>query len=175
MENPKFAPKVTGVALALAAAGIIAGCQTATESAPTASASTNNTADLVHCYGVNVVFIAMLGKRSESLLESAFAASGDSAEAVRDCFINYIDSNPLKIKEGSNPDISQIISMINQFSMDEYEKKKQKTDEMPFGKYKFKKVSEVASFDKQYLKWLVKQECLSGYPDVKENIKKYLI
>ena len=54
MENPKFAPKVTGVALALAAAGIIAGCQTATESAPTASASTNNTADLVHCYGVNV-------------------------------------------------------------------------------------------------------------------------
>ena len=54
MENPKFSPKVTGVALALAAAGIIAGCQTATESAPTASASTNNTADLVHCYGVNV-------------------------------------------------------------------------------------------------------------------------
>ncbi len=53
MENPKFAPKMTGVALALAAAGIIGGCQTTTETTEAAAASSNTT-DLVHCYGVNV-------------------------------------------------------------------------------------------------------------------------
>ena len=50
MENPKFAPKMTGVALALAAAGIISGCQSTSGTTPTASADTT---DLVHCYGVN--------------------------------------------------------------------------------------------------------------------------
>jgi len=53
MENSKFAPKMTGVALALAAAGIISGCQTPTETTQAAPAASNTT-DLVHCYGVNV-------------------------------------------------------------------------------------------------------------------------
>ena len=53
MENPKFTPKMTGVALALAAAGLISGCQTTGESVETAAASAATT-DLVHCYGVNV-------------------------------------------------------------------------------------------------------------------------
>ena len=52
MENLKLAPKMTGVALALAAAGIISGCQTTTGTAEVTSASANTT-DLVHCYGVN--------------------------------------------------------------------------------------------------------------------------
>ena len=39
MENPKFTPKMTGVALALAAAGLISGCQTTGESVETAAAS----------------------------------------------------------------------------------------------------------------------------------------
>ena len=51
MENPKFTPKMTGVALALAAADLISACQTTPDSAAqTASASST---DLVHCYGVN--------------------------------------------------------------------------------------------------------------------------
>ncbi len=52
MENSKLAPKMTGVALALAAAGIIGGCQTTGEKAEMSAAE--NTTDLVHCYGVNV-------------------------------------------------------------------------------------------------------------------------
>lgn len=52
MKNLKFAPKITGVALALAAAGLISGCET-TGSSATATAAADTT-DLVHCYGVNV-------------------------------------------------------------------------------------------------------------------------
>ena len=88
--------------------------------------------------------------------------------------IEYIESNPLKIKEekgkGIRPNITQISTMINNFSMDEYEKRKEKTDEMPFGKYKFKKVVDVALFDKQYLKWLVKQDMMTNYEDLKNEI-----
>ncbi len=34
MENPKFTPKVGGVALAMAAAGLISGCTTPSETIP---------------------------------------------------------------------------------------------------------------------------------------------
>lgn len=88
--------------------------------------------------------------------------------------IQYIESNPLNIEDDINPNITQITTMINQFSLDEYEKRKQKTDEMPFGKYKFRKVSDVANFDKQYLKWLRKQDMLNKYEELKDEIDKYL-
>ena len=39
-----------------------------------------------------VVLISMLAKRSECSLESAFLASGDSAEAIKECIIVYMDS-----------------------------------------------------------------------------------
>jgi uncharacterized protein (DUF3820 family) len=70
--------------------------------------------------------------------------------------------------------MDEIKEQIEAFSRQEYEKKKEKTDEMPFGKYRFRKITDVGGFDKQYLTWIVKQECLSGYPGVKESIQKYL-
>lgn len=68
----------------------------------------------------------------------------------------------------------QIEEIINSFSKQEYENKKKKIDEMPFGKYKFKKVSDIAKFDKNYLKWLSKQDMLSNYEDLKNEIKKHI-
>lgn len=81
-------------------------------------------------------------------------------------------------KEDSTPEksytVDEIEKLINYFSKMEYEKKKDKTDEMPFGKYRFHKVKEVANFDKQYLIWLNKQNMLDKYVELKAEIKKYL-
>jgi hypothetical protein len=70
--------------------------------------------------------------------------------------------------------VEDVSNIIKDFSMLEYEKRKQNTDEMPFGKYKFKKVVDVAKFDKQYLNWLIKQDMLSKYEDLKVEINKHL-
>ena len=50
MKKKNF-PKRTGIALAIAAAGLVAGCA-GYQPAATTSASAGNS-DLVHCYGVN--------------------------------------------------------------------------------------------------------------------------
>lgn len=71
-------------------------------------------------------------------------------------------------------DIEDLEEMINEFSLKEYEKRKEKTDEMPFGKYKYKKVEEVAKFDNQYLKWLVRQDMMTNYEDLKIEINKFI-
>jgi hypothetical protein len=70
--------------------------------------------------------------------------------------------------------MDEIKELIEDFSKKEYEKRKGKTDEMPFGKYKYKKVADVAKFDKQYLKWLVRQEMINKYEELKEEINKHL-
>jgi hypothetical protein len=70
--------------------------------------------------------------------------------------------------------IEKINEMINDFSKLEYEKRKQNTDEMPFGKYKGKKVSDVAKFDSQYLTWLRKQDMMENYGDLKNEINKHM-
>lgn len=70
--------------------------------------------------------------------------------------------------------VGDIEKLINDFSLKEYEKRKEKTDEMPFGKYKYKKVSDVAKFDKQYLKWLTKQEMMMNYEELKIEINKHI-
>ena len=49
MKNVKLTPKATGVALAMAAAGLISGCATTESSAPAAA----ETVALVQCSGVN--------------------------------------------------------------------------------------------------------------------------
>jgi hypothetical protein len=51
MNNPKSNKSSLGVALAIAAAGMLSGCATASDT-KTASATGSQT-DLVHCYGVN--------------------------------------------------------------------------------------------------------------------------
>ena len=50
--SSKIVPKMTGIALALAAAGLMAGCAGNQTNATSVSAS-SDTADLVHCYDVN--------------------------------------------------------------------------------------------------------------------------
>lgn len=78
-------------------------------------------------------------------------------------------------KDGAKSyDIDEIEKLINYFSKVEFEKKKEKTDEMPFGKYKFKKVKDIAEFDKQYLIWLSKQDMLNKYVELKAEINKYI-
>ena len=83
----------------------------------------------------------------------------------------FLDKAEVK---GDSFNMADIKEQIEAFSKQEYEKKKEKTDEMPFGKYRFRKITDVGGFDKQYLTWIVKQECLSGYPGVKESIQNYL-
>jgi hypothetical protein len=83
--------------------------------------------------------------------------------------INHISSDGKKSYK-----VSEIESLINAFSSMEYEKKKEKSDEIPFGKYKFKKVTDVAKFDPQYLKWLVKQDMLDNWTELKNEIIKNL-
>ena len=74
-------------------------------------------------------------------------------------------------KNDNSFSMDDIKNQIEAFSKQEYEKRKEKTDEMPFGKYKFKKVSEVAKFDKQYLKWLVRQDMMKNYEELKVEIE----
>jgi hypothetical protein len=50
--STKAAPKMTGIALAMAAAGLMVGCAASQTSSSSVSAS-GDTAELVHCYGVN--------------------------------------------------------------------------------------------------------------------------
>jgi uncharacterized protein (DUF3820 family) len=80
--------------------------------------------------------------------------------------------NSFKEDEKDTYNLTQIEWIINQFSKLEYEKRKAITDEMPFGKYKFKKVVEVAKFDKPYLKWLVRQEMMNKYEELKLVIEE---
>lgn len=50
--SKKTFPKRTGIALAMAAAGLMAGCA-GTQAGSTTASTSANTTDLVHCYGVN--------------------------------------------------------------------------------------------------------------------------
>ena len=71
-------------------------------------------------------------------------------------------------------DIEDLEEMINEFSLKEYEKRKEKTDEMPFGKYRYRKIKDVGEFDNQYLKWLVRQDMMTNYEDLKIEINKFI-
>jgi len=70
--------------------------------------------------------------------------------------------------------IIEIEQLVNAFSKLEYAKRRGKTDEMPFAKYKFKKVTDVAKFDKQYLQWLLKQDMMDKYEELKDEINKHI-
>ena len=88
--------------------------------------------------------------------------------------INYIQTNPLELDDGEDVNLTQIGFMINNFSKLLHDKRKADIDKMPFGKYKFKLVKDVAQFDKQYLKWLIKQDMMKNYEELKIEINKYL-
>ena len=64
--------------------------------------------------------------------------------------------------------------MILDFTKDEMEKKKHNADMLTFGKYKFKTVKEVVLFDPRYCGWLVKQQVLDNYPELKVSLEHAL-
>lgn len=70
--------------------------------------------------------------------------------------------------------LEQIEGIIRNFSQAEYEKKKHTSDVIPFGKYKYKTVKDVVSFDKRYCEWLVKQDMLSNYEELKVALESAL-
>lgn len=67
-----------------------------------------------------------------------------------------------------------IIRVINEFKEEEDKKRKEKPHIVPLGKYRYKTVKQVAEFDKQYLKWMVKQEFMEKYPEFKAEVLNYL-
>lgn len=77
-------------------------------------------------------------------------------------------------EQGNNFSISDVRKIVKDFNDAEYKRRREKTDEMPFGKYKYKKVVEVAKFDKQYLQWIYRQEMLNKYEELKREIEKHI-
>jgi len=70
--------------------------------------------------------------------------------------------------------IDEVNKIVMKFVKTESDSRKNKTDEMPFGKYRFKKVKDVAKFDKQYLIWLRKQSMMENYGDLMIEITKHV-
>jgi hypothetical protein len=68
----------------------------------------------------------------------------------------------------------EIKTIISTFSKAQYEKKRSMTDKIPFGKYKYKSVQDIQRFDPQYLKWLARQDVLSNFHELKENILRVI-
>ena len=71
-------------------------------------------------------------------------------------------------------EVDEIVKLIKNFQLEQTKLRKQKTDEVPVGKYKFKKVKDVANFDKQYLVWILKQDWVTKYPEFVTECKKYI-
>jgi uncharacterized protein (DUF3820 family) len=79
--------------------------------------------------------------------------------------------------EQTNPGakwVKTAVQSIREFSQKEYEARMANGDKMPFGKYKGKTVKSVFEFDKGYLEWLVKQDILQNYEQLKANIQTVL-
>lgn len=68
----------------------------------------------------------------------------------------------------------EIVDLIKEFSESEYEKRRADLSKMPFGKFKGKTIKSIATFDKQYLQWLVKQTVMEKWSDLREEIKTHL-
>jgi uncharacterized protein (DUF3820 family) len=79
-----------------------------------------------------------------------------------------------KSTEKTTFSLKAVQAIISRFSKKEYEERKKNTDTMPFGKYKFKRVEDVAKFDSQYFKWLLKQSMMDNYEGLKTEILKHL-
>jgi uncharacterized protein (DUF3820 family) len=71
-------------------------------------------------------------------------------------------------------DFDEIKELIEEYSKKEYEKKKANYTVLPFGKYKYKKVEDICKIDKQYIKWSMKQSFMDNYPELMEEMNKYI-
>jgi hypothetical protein len=91
-------------------------------------------------------------------------------------YVSYGDKLITHLQESKQEtfSIEDLSEHIADFQEIQRKKKLQKTSELPVGKYKYKKVSEVFKFDAPYLRWLAKQEWLEKYPDLMIEIKKYV-
>jgi len=77
-------------------------------------------------------------------------------------------------EEQTSFETDEVIKLINEFKLEEDKKRKAKPHVVPVGKYKYKKVADVAAFDKQYLTWIMKQDWVQKYPEFVQETKKYL-
>lgn len=68
----------------------------------------------------------------------------------------------------------EISQIIISFQKTESDKKKHVSDILTFGKYRFKSVKDVILFDRKYCEWLLKQELLSNYPELKQLLTESL-
>ena len=68
----------------------------------------------------------------------------------------------------------EVQDLILAFAKLEYEKNKENIDRLVFGKYIHKRVSDVAKFDRGYLKWLIRQKMLNKYEGLKLEVEKAL-
>jgi uncharacterized protein (DUF3820 family) len=71
------------------------------------------------------------------------------------------------------PDAMRLIDNYRRFMESEAELQSKKADLMPIGKYKNKKIKDVAIIDKPYIQWLLRQQFIERYPMQKEVMMKY--
>ena len=72
-------------------------------------------------------------------------------------------------------EIKDVLAVIRKFAEQEQLKKRATSDRFPFGKFKGKTVQQVVEFgEKKYLAWLVKQDMMDNFPELKQNIEGVL-
>ena len=75
--------------------------------------------------------------------------------------------------KGDTFTIDELREYLDEFKEIEQKKKQERADIMPTGKYKYKKVKDVANFDMQYIQWMLKQSWIDKYPGFVAECKKY--
>jgi hypothetical protein len=89
--------------------------------------------------------------------------------------MTYTDRIMLHLEEqGDNFTLDEIRDHLNQFQKAELDRKNEQHDIVPVGKYRYKKVKDVANFDKEYLKWMLKQEWVNKYSGFVTECNKYM-
>jgi uncharacterized protein (DUF3820 family) len=66
----------------------------------------------------------------------------------------------------------ELLQLFKLFEQEEKIRDLEKADIMPVGKYKGKSIKSVASFDRPYILWLLKQDWINKYPAQKEYMQK---
>ena len=85
-----------------------------------------------------------------------------------DRLVDFLDG------KGDSFTIDELRTLINEFKDIEQKKKQERIDIVPVGKYKYKKVKEVANFDREYLRWMLRQSWIDKYPGFVGECKKYI-
>jgi uncharacterized protein (DUF3820 family) len=73
---------------------------------------------------------------------------------------------------GDRSDKGELLELFKAFEQEEKQRDLEKADTMPVGKYKGKSIKSVASFDRPYILWLLKQDWINKYPAQKEYMQK---